>query len=313
MLNRRAIRSVTAIAAALVCVVATTVAGAADFTVRSGDKTFKLSDARGKFVALHFLMKTECPVCLRHVSEYAQRSAMVAGVQHVFLKPDSEDEIREWVKKLDAAGMGVTIYRDPDAKLADEFKIPGGYEFHGQTVHRPALVLLGPDGAEVFRYEGKDNTDRMPFDRFSAKMAELTRNPAIGQYNLADGVALQGYDPVSYFDGKPQPGDTGITSQFEGVTYRFANKESRQKFADNPRKFAPAYGGWCATAMADGRKVEVEPTNYKITGGRLFLFYKGWLGNAINDWNKDEPNLTKRADAEWRKVAPAESRGEPKK
>ena len=39
-----------------------------NFTVQSATdcKTFKLSDTKGKYVALHFLLKTECPFCLKH-------------------------------------------------------------------------------------------------------------------------------------------------------------------------------------------------------------------------------------------------------
>jgi len=45
-------------------------AGPEDFTVTSpiDGKTFKLSEARGHYVALHFLLKTECPFCLRHTA-----------------------------------------------------------------------------------------------------------------------------------------------------------------------------------------------------------------------------------------------------
>ncbi|NUQ46500.1 MAG: YHS domain-containing protein [Phycisphaerae bacterium] len=175
----------------------------------------------------------------------------------------------------------------------------------------PALVLLGPDGREVFRYVGKANTDRISFDRFAEKIAELSRNDAARQYNLADsGLALQGYDAVSYFDGgKPLRGSEEFTTRYRGVTYRFASRENRGKFAKDPAKYVPAYGGWCATAMAEGRLVEVDPMNFKITGGRLFLFYKGWLGNALKDWNKDEKRLTARADSEWRRIAPKDQSG----
>lgn len=287
----------------------TTLGGPTDFSVTSGNRTFKLFEARGKFVALHFLLKTECPYCQQYVAETARRAPEVAGVVHVFLKPDSEEEIKAWSDKLQQTGVAATIYRDPDAKLAQEFKIPDGYEFHGQSVHYPALVLLGPDAQEVFRYVGKDNTDRLPFDRFAAKVAEVSKNAAIGQYNLTDGtLALKGFDPVAYVEsGKAQAGKSEFSSQHRGAVYRFASVESRQRFAENPEKYVPAYGGWCATAMADGRKVEIDPANFKVTNGRLFLFYKGWLGNALNDWNKDEKTLTVRADEQWRKIAPTDS------
>jgi hypothetical protein len=78
----------------------------------------------------------------------------------------------------------------------------------------------------------------------------------------------------------------------------------------DPDSFLPTYGGWCATAMADGRKVEIAPTNFKIAQGRLFLFYKGWLGNARNDWDKNEADLMRRADERWRRIAPSDSPAE---
>ena len=278
-----------------------------EITLSSGQQTFKLADERGKYVALHFLLKTECPYCLRTVTDYSKKAPTVAGVVHVFVKPDSEEEVRAWSEKVKSSDVDFPIYRDPDARLADELKIPGGYSFHGQTVHYPALVLFGPDGNEVFRYVGKNNTDRLSFEQLAAKVAELSKDPAIAQFNLADGgLALKGNDPVAYLEkGVAAPGAPEIASQYRGVSYRFANAENRQKFAADPQRFLPAYGGWCATAMAEGRKVEVDPANYKVTGGRLFLFYKGWRGDALKDWNKDEKNLTARADEQWRKIAPS--------
>jgi peroxiredoxin Q/BCP len=147
-----------------------------DFTVQSatGTNVFKLSEARGKFVALHFLLKTECPYCLRHTRDYVQKSAGDTRVVHVFLKPDADAEIKAWAAKLGEDSLPVTIYRDPDAALAKAYNIPDGYRFHGQTVHFPALVLLNGDGKEVFRYVGKSNADRLAYDKFAAKLEELT-------------------------------------------------------------------------------------------------------------------------------------------
>ena len=176
-------------------------------------------------------------------------------------------------------------------------------------MHFHALVLLAPDGREVFRHIGKDNMDRLPFDQLAARVNELSKNRAIAEYNLSDRVvALSGLDPVAYLDaGQARPGKPELTSRYRGIAYRFETDQNRRKFADNPEKYLPAYGGWCATAMAEGRKVEVDPENFKVTDGRLFLFYKGWLGDARKDWNKDEKNLTVRANEQWRKIAPADA------
>src|SRR5688572_17556664 len=73
----------------------------ADFTVESpaDGKTFRLSEVKGKYVALHFLLKTECPFCLKHTREYGKKSAAASDVVHIFLKPDGADEIKAWSTK----------------------------------------------------------------------------------------------------------------------------------------------------------------------------------------------------------------------
>ena len=140
------------------------------------DSKFELENHKGKTIVLHFLLKTECPFCLKYTNEYAQLAATTPDVIHLFIKPDSEKEIRSWVKKLVKID-GVkqpTIYRDPGAKLAKRFKIPDGYQFHGQSVHYPALVVLDGEAKELFRYVGKSNSDRMPKDDFIKKMERIT-------------------------------------------------------------------------------------------------------------------------------------------
>lgn len=221
-----------------------------------------------------------------------------------FLKPGRRREIQAWAGKVDAKSLP-TIYRDADATLANQFGIPDGYAFHGQTVHYPALVILDPAGKEVFRYVGKSNADRFTFDKFSAKMTELTRTKSVDQFNLGkNSLALDGYDPVAYItEQKAVEGDAELTSSYHGVAYQFASEANRALLAKDPGRSFPAYGGWCATAMANGDKVEINPGNFKVTDGRLFLFYKGLLGDAKKDWVKDEPTQIKKADGEWSRLA----------
>ena len=136
---------------------------------------FVLSNERGKFVALHFLLKTECPYCIRHTQEYFSKASTLPNVVQVFIKPDSENEIEAWASKLPNDELEkFPVYRDPDAKLATQFNIPGGYAFHNQIVHYPATILIGPDGKEVFRYVGKNNTDRFSFEQLVSKVNELS-------------------------------------------------------------------------------------------------------------------------------------------
>jgi peroxiredoxin Q/BCP len=93
-------------------------------------------------------------------------------VIQVFIKPDSEQEIKAWAIKLKSTNS-LPIYQDADAKLADQFNIPNGYQFHGQIVHYPAMILLNEKGEEVFRYVGKNNSDRFSFEQLKAKIETL--------------------------------------------------------------------------------------------------------------------------------------------
>ena len=170
-----------------------------DFTVQEtvGDRSFELVHARGQWVALHFLLKTTCPYCIGHTHDYTTRAEEVDDVVHIFLKPDTDQEIAGWRMNLasrfeqDAAVAAEiaalpVIYRDPDAALADLFEIPDGYQFHGQLVHYPALVLIDPEGQEAFRYVGDNNSDRYAFDDFVAKVAELKAIPRRERTRMAD-------------------------------------------------------------------------------------------------------------------------------
>jgi peroxiredoxin Q/BCP len=153
-------------------------AAPADFTLHSATSTatFRPADAKGKFIALHFLLKTECPYCLRHTREYFTKASQVPNVVQVFIKPDAAEEIKGWAAKLPPEEVARNpIYRDPDAALAKAFAVPDGYQFHGQSVHYPALILLGPDGKEVFRHVGKSNADRYSLANLAATVAKLTQ------------------------------------------------------------------------------------------------------------------------------------------
>jgi hypothetical protein len=124
------------------------------------------------------------------------------------------------------------------------------------------------------------------------------------EFNLdKSSVAIQGYDPVAYFtQNKAVKGSKDIALFHEGITYYFASTQNKELFKANPGKYEPQYGGWCAYAMgASGEKVEIDPETFKITNGKLYLFYHSWVNNTLTKWNKDESNLRPKADASWMK------------
>jgi YHS domain-containing protein len=81
-------------------------------------------------------------------------------------------------------------------------------------------------------------------------------------------LAIQGYDPVSYYSGKALKGSAKFRTAYKGIEYHFANAKNLETFQKNPAGYEPTYGGWCAYAMgARGEKVEPDPKNFKLANG----------------------------------------------
>ena len=55
-------------------------------------------------------------------------------------------------------------------------------------------------------------------------------------------------------------------------SHKFANEANRELFLRDPNKYEPTYGGWCATAMATGSRIEIDATLFTIHGRRIHFF-----------------------------------------
>jgi YHS domain-containing protein len=121
------------------------------------------------------------------------------------------------------------------------------------------------------------------------------------QFNLDNGIAISGYDPVAYFKlEKAIRGKKEFAVFNQGITYYFASSDNKEEFKKNPGKYEPQYGGWCAYAMGkSGSKVEIDPETFKIIDGKLYLYYNRFFNNTLKSWNKDEANLKSKADINW--------------
>jgi YHS domain-containing protein len=124
------------------------------------------------------------------------------------------------------------------------------------------------------------------------------------QYNLENNLAIQGYDPVAYFkENKAVKGSKDLAVNHQGVLYYFSSVTNKEEFKKNPAPYEPQYGGWCAYAMGSkGEKVSIDPKTFKITNGKLYLFYNKLFNNTLPEWNKDETGLRNKADANWSKI-----------
>lgn len=122
-------------------------------------------------------------------------------------------------------------------------------------------------------------------------------------YNTKKGFVANGYDVVSYFNGNPVEGNKKFTAKFDGVSYKFSTQGNLNTFKDNPTKYIPQYGGYCAYAIGDtAEKVKINPETYQILDGKLYLFYNAWGTNTLELWKKDVKGLKQKADKNWERI-----------
>ncbi|MEO1489495.1 MAG: YHS domain-containing (seleno)protein [Pseudomonadota bacterium] len=132
-------------------------------------------------------------------------------------------------------------------------------------------------------------------------IADLGGEPTGPVYRKAksDTLAVSGFDVVSYFseDGTPVEGSEDFTVRYQGYDYRFASEANAQTFIEDPAKYAPAYGGYCAWAIgANDALAPGDPNVYKIVDGTLYLNFSEGVAEK---WNKDIPGFIASAETNY--------------
>ena len=111
------------------------------------------------------------------------------------------------------------------------------------------------------------------------------------------GIAVKGYDVVAYFRlSSPTPGSTEFSFDYNGATWLFASAKNLELFKENPAKYAPQYGGYCAWAVSQDSLAGIDPAAWKIVEGRLYLNYSAKIQKK---WSKDIPEYIRLANEHW--------------
>ncbi|MGC2061696.1 MAG: YHS domain-containing (seleno)protein [Thermodesulfovibrionales bacterium] len=129
-------------------------------------------------------------------------------------------------------------------------------------------------------------------------MFSCSHSPFIPAINAtSEGVAIKGYDPVAYFtDGRPIKGKPEFKYAWNTAEWRFSSSGHLEMFMQDPEKYAPRYGGYCAYAVGQGKTADIDPDAWTISEGKLYL-------NLDMDvqrlWGKDMQMYIRKADENW--------------
>lgn len=111
-----------------------------------------------------------------------------------------------------------------------------------------------------------------------------------------DNIAVEGYDVVSFFSGKPQQGKLEFTTRYEGADWFFFSQANKDLFLTNPDIFAPKYGGYCAWGVAKGKLAPGSPEYWHVEDGQLFFNYNARIKRR---WDKKRAKYILSADERW--------------
>ena len=114
---------------------------------------------------------------------------------------------------------------------------------------------------------------------------------------LFSSLAVKGFDTVAYFtENKPVEGKKDHSLKWKGATWRFSSAENKALFEANPEKYAPQYGGYCAWAVSKNTTASIEPEQFSIVDGKLYLNYNK---DIQEQWQVNKLKNIQTADKNW--------------
>jgi YHS domain-containing protein len=168
-----------------------------------------------------------------------------------------------------------------------------------------ALVVAMPRVASASDEQGLDPTSTSAGkDRpllAQVQTARPKKQSAKSKVNVdQNGVILHGDDAVAYFkQNKPVQGNTAYKSTYQGATYLFASAANKAEFDKNPAKYAPQFGGYCAYSLAEGRLADIDPNNFVIYKGKLYVCT---TAKALRSFKAHEEEDIVKDNRNWRQM-----------
>jgi len=93
-------------------------------------------------------------------------------------------------------------------------------------------------------------------------------------------------------------GKSEFSYEWMDATWHFSSAANRDAFKEQPEKYAPQYGGYCAFGTSQGHLVPGDPQAWKVVDDKLYLNYnkdvqKFWLQDVSRNIRKADENYPK--------------------
>jgi len=114
---------------------------------------------------------------------------------------------------------------------------------------------------------------------------------------LFSNSANNGYDVVAYFtENKSIAGDPSFSYEWKDAEWVFSSEENKNLFIDNPKKYSPQFGGYCAFAVSKGFTANPNPENFEIIDDKLYLFA---APDVKESWMEDQQDNLSLSKENW--------------
>lgn len=167
-----------------------------------------------------------------------------------------------------------------------------------QIIDNRLVLQHNQHAFDLFNQDAPGNLARA--DKNWPKLAAHNALPSHYVVNATpEGVAIEGYDPISYLEGTPTLGSAERAARYGGATYQFVSEANRAKFESDPARYAPAFGGFCGYAASIGRIAPINPSIFVIVDGQLVLQH---TREALDLFNRDPHKSLTAAEHNWPKL-----------
>ena len=104
---------------------------------------------------------------------------------------------------------------------------------------------------------------------------------------------------VAYFtENQAVEGSLDYSVEYSGTSWLFSSQQNKELFVNDPVKYMPQYGGFCAYAVAKNSSASSKPEYFTIYDEKLYMNYS----KSVNKkWIKDKSGYISAADVYWKK------------